>query len=88
MPPRAPDTVSRWGGSAAYDQSAATERPAGVRLLYERLVAEHGFTGTYKAVLRYVRRRMPVPSIRPFRRVEMRLGMQTQVDWYRAGPGN
>ena len=52
-----------------------------MRLLYELLVAEHGFTGTYKSVLRYVRRRTPRPAIRPIRRVETRPGMQAQVDW-------
>lgn len=68
------------------DQSAAIGRPTSVRLLYERLVAQHGFTGTYKAVLRYVRRRTPAPRIRPVRRVETRPGLQTQVDWVQSRP--
>jgi transposase len=62
-------------------QTEKIGRPESVRLLYELLVAEHGFTGTYKSVLRYVRRRTPRPAIRPIRRVETRPGMQAQVDW-------
>jgi transposase len=56
-------------------------RPAPVMSLYEQLVVEHGFAGSYKAVLRYVRRRQEPLRIRPSRRVEMRLGTQAQVDW-------
>jgi hypothetical protein len=52
-----------------------------VRLLYEVLVAGHGFTGTCKSALRYVRRQTPRPPIRPIRRIETRPGMQAQVDW-------
>jgi transposase len=57
------------------------ERPAPVVSLYEQLVVEHGFLGSYKSVLRYVRRRQGRPRIRPSRRVEMRAGAQAQVDW-------
>ena len=63
------------------DQAQASGRPQSVRVIYERLVAEHGFTGTYKSVLRYVRRRTPLPPMRPVRRVETRPGFQAQVDW-------
>jgi transposase len=56
-------------------------RPAPVVSLYEQLVVEHGFLGSYKSVLRYVRRRQGPPRIRPSRRVEMRAGAQAQVDW-------
>jgi len=51
------------------DQAQASGRPQSVRVIYERLVAEHGFTGTYKSVLRYVRRRTPLPPMRPVRRL-------------------
>jgi len=56
-------------------------RPESVRSLYEELVLEHGFAGSYKAVLRYVRRRIAPPPVRPKRRVETRPGAQAQVDW-------
>jgi transposase len=57
------------------------KRPESVRCLYEELVSEHGYRGSYKAVVRYVRRRMQKPKLRPFRRVETVPGAQAQVDW-------
>ena len=57
------------------------QRPEPVRALYDTLVREHGYEGTYKAVARYVRRRRPPPKVRPLRRVEVRPGSQAQVDW-------
>jgi transposase len=59
-------------------------RPEPVVGLYERLVIEHGYAGSYKAVLRYVRRRQVAPRMRPHRRVETQLGAQAQVDWVQA----
>ncbi|MBD3277786.1 MAG: IS21 family transposase [Candidatus Aegiribacteria sp.] len=58
------------------------DRPYPVKALHELLVCEHGFTGTYKSVLRYVRRRTPKPKKRPCRRFESRPGTQGQVDWF------
>jgi len=51
-----------------------------VKGLYHLLVHE-GFTGSYRAVLRYVSRRRPVTWQRPVRRVETAPGAQVQVDW-------
>jgi hypothetical protein len=45
------------------------------------LVREHDYQGSYKAVLRYVRRRSAPPPIRPSRRVETRPGARAQIDW-------
>jgi transposase len=56
------------------------ERPYPIKALHELLVCEHGFTGTCKSVLRYVRRRTPKPRKRPCRRFESRPGTQGQVD--------
>lgn len=56
-------------------------RPDPVKELYEELVAGHGYAGSYKAVLRYVRRRHGRPAKRPRRRVEVAMGSQAQVDW-------
>lgn len=56
-------------------------RSESVKMLYEELTLEHGFTGSYKSLLRYVRRRAPRPPVRPIRRVETRPGAQAQVDW-------
>ena len=49
-------------------------RPEPIRALYETLQMEHGYTGSYKAVVRYVRRRTAQPEVQPFRRVETRPG--------------
>jgi transposase len=79
-----PEVCDRFDGVIAAwmaDQARAFGRPESVRLIYERLVAEHGFAGTYKSVLRYIRRRTAPPPMRPVRRVETRPGFQAQVDW-------
>jgi hypothetical protein len=67
-------------------QTTAPGRPESVRTLYDLLVCHHGFTGGYKSVLRYVRRRKPPPLVRPVRRVETRPGLQAQVDWVQSRP--
>ena len=56
-------------------------RPVNIKSLYEWLVVEQGYRGSYKSVLRYVRSEYPRPKIRPFRRVETPPGAQAQVDW-------
>lgn len=56
-------------------------RPANLKVLYEHLVAEHGYAGSYQSVRRYVRAKYPRPRLRPFRRVETPPGAQAQVDW-------
>jgi transposase len=49
--------------------------------LYEWLVAEHGYAGSYKAVQRFVRAQYPKPRLRVRRRVETPPGAQAQADW-------
>lgn len=56
-------------------------RPINVRALHDFLVAEHGYEGSYRSVLRFVRARYPRPRLRPFRRIETPPGAQAQVDW-------
>jgi len=56
-------------------------RPESIISLYELLVSQYGYTGSYKAVVRYVRRRTSRPKLRPKRRVETKPGAQAQVDW-------
>jgi transposase len=56
-------------------------RPVNSRALFDHLVLEHDYTGSYKSVLRFVRGRYPRPRLRPFRRVETPPGAQAQVDW-------
>jgi transposase len=60
-------------------------RPINVRALLDWLVLEHGYTGSYKSVLRHVRKQYPRPKLRPFRRVETPPGAQAQVDWWECG---
>jgi transposase len=56
-------------------------RPVNVLDLYEWLVAEHGYEGSYKSVLRFVRAEYPKPRLRTYRRVETPPGAQSQTDW-------
>jgi transposase len=60
---------------------AEPPRPANVLLLYDWLRQEHGYQGSYRSVLRFVRDRYPQPRLRPYRRVETPAGAQAQVDW-------
>lgn len=57
------------------------DRPINVRELYEVLVEQHHYDGSYKSVLRYVRAHYPKPRIRTWRRVETPPGAQAQTDW-------
>jgi len=79
-----PEACSEWHEviMSWIDVGADRRRPDPVKMLYEELVCEHGYTGSYKAVLRYVRRRVPRPPVRPCRRIEVRPGTQAQVDWF------
>ncbi len=56
-------------------------RPPNVKDLYEHLVMEFAFDGSYKSVLRYVRSAYGKPPLRTYRRVETPPGAQTQIDW-------
>ncbi len=58
-----------------------TPRPINVRALYDYLVADHHYQGSYRSVLRFVRAHYPAPKLRPYRRVETPPGAQAQVDW-------
>jgi len=62
-------------------EALEAQRPANIEELYEFLVGEHGYEGSYKSVLRYVRAEYPAPARRPYRRVELPAGAQGQVDW-------
>lgn len=66
---------------AWFETHRYTGRPVNVRDLYEHLVAAHGYSGSYKSVVRYVRSHYPLPKIRTYRRVETPPGAQTQTDW-------
>lgn len=57
------------------------DRPINVRELFDVLVEDHHYEGSYKSVLRYVRSHYPKPKIRTWRRVETPPGAQSQTDW-------
>ena len=56
-------------------------RPVNVQELWEHLVREYDYAGSYRSVLRYVRARYERPKLRTYRRVETPPGAQTQTDW-------
>lgn len=56
-------------------------RPANLKELHEHLVADHGYGGSYKSVVRWVRSRWGQPKLRTYRRVETPPGAQAQTDW-------
>jgi len=66
---------------ADHHQQRQSSRPVSAQALHDWLVSEHGYQGSYKSVLRYVRAEFPQPKLRPFRRVETPPGAQAQVDW-------
>jgi transposase len=59
-------------------------RSPNVHGLWQHLVHEHHYPGSYKSVRKYVREQFPAPKLRPFRRVETPPGAQTQSDWLEA----
>ncbi len=54
--------------------------------IFQDLCQEHGFTGSYSSVKRYVRKVGATTSL-PFRRMEVEPGMEAQVD-FAPGPGS
>ena len=46
------------------------ERPVAARLVFDALVRDHGYAGSYPALVRYLRRLRGVPPVRALRRVE------------------
>lgn len=68
--------IDRWCADRVDDA-----RPINARDIYDHLVAEHGYSSSYKSVLRYVRARFGRPKIRTYRRVETPPGAQSQSDW-------
>lgn len=68
--------IERW-----VQARAGAPRPVNVRELYEHLLREHGYSGSYQSVRRYVRAWYGRPPIRTYRRVETPPGAQAQTDW-------
>ncbi|WP_425154679.1 hypothetical protein [Candidatus Palauibacter sp.] len=57
-------------------------RPAQVRQIYEILVRDHGYEGSYQAVVRHLRRKHGKPRLRALRREETPPGVQAQHDGF------
>jgi transposase len=77
-----PFAAGPWAEAIANWMRAAEDgRGMNGRALYEWLVAEHGYGGSYKAVQRYVRAHYAPPRVRVRRRVETPPGAQAQADW-------
>lgn len=57
-------------------------RPTQARQIYELLVRDHGYEGSYQAVVRHLRRKHGRPRRRALRRVETPPGVQAQHDWF------
>lgn len=59
-------------------------RPAQAQMVYDVLVRDHGYRGSYKAVVRHLDRVYGQPPVRALRRVETPPGVQAQHDWFEA----
>lgn len=57
-------------------------RPMQARSVYDALVRDHAFTGSYRSVVRHLKRRYGVPAVRALRWVETPPGVQAQHDWF------
>lgn len=67
------------------DALAATAprgRPVCGQLVFEVLTRDHGYPGSYPALMRYLRRVRGTSPVRAVRRVETPPGMQAQHDWF------
>jgi transposase len=74
-------SVEPWTAAIAHWMTSAAERGVNLVALDAWLRAEHGYTGSYKAVQRFVRAKYPKPKLRVRRRVETPPGAQAQTDW-------
>ena len=70
------DVIDAWHAEPREDG-----RPVNLTDLYEHLVYEHGYEGSYRSLVRYARRHYPRPHRRTYRRVETPPGAQAQIDW-------
>jgi transposase len=74
------DAVLERFGDARVDGGSRDHCQA--QTLYEVLQREYGFTGSYQAVRRYLKRRFGEAPIAAVRRVETPPGVQAQHDWF------
>jgi len=63
------------------EDSKRDNPPPSIEELYDYLIEEYDYKGSYRSVLHFVRKHYPLPRIRPRRRVELPAGCAAQVDW-------
>lgn len=56
-------------------------RAPNIQKLWQFLVGDYQYNGSYKSVAKYIRKTFEKPKLRPFRRTETPPGAQTQSDW-------
>ena len=82
MQPRKADEVSGAITDWLKDHEVRSQgMPANVKELYEWLVLEDEYTGSYKSVYRYMRATYGCAPRCPYRRIELPAGAQAQADW-------
>ncbi len=59
-------------------------RPVQARTVYEVLRRDYDYPGSYRGVVRHLRRQYGLPPVRALRRVETPAGVQAQHDWFDA----
>lgn len=62
-------------------ESLPAGRAPNVHKLWQFLLSDYDYGGSYKSVAKYVRATFDKPKLRPFRRIETPPGAQTQSDW-------
>ncbi len=81
-----PTSLSRSGCRAFHEQIVAyLEQQLTAQRIYQDLVAEHGYQGSYWAVNRYVQRLSQKGAL-PFRRIEVPAGAEAQIDFGKGAP--
>ena len=71
------DVISHWLDHNKPDPG----RKPNARALWEYLVDSYDYPGSYRSVVRYLKRNLPPAPLRPRRRVETPPGIQAQADW-------
>lgn len=74
------DAIDEWFRDPQ-DGFPLTTQAVNLRDLYDWLVLERGYSGSYRSLGRFVAATYPAPKLRPYRRVETPEGAQGQADW-------
>jgi len=77
-----PTRLDGWAERIAAVEARFGEDGCPASVLYDVLVREFGFAGSYQAVRRHVRRTRGPAPIQAVRRIELPPGIQAQHDWF------